>query len=336
MVVFTGQWPQSLSTRRVMRGTAIITALLILVLVTTIGAALLQKDQQLLRNMIHRQDRSALLSAMRLPESMAISALIQTRRVPAAQVAQTHDLTQPWAQPIIVEQNNRLLATTVLDQQGWFDLNNLYPKGENPQAHAFWRGVLKRLWQQAYTQEQDSTMFDQWIEHISQWMEAGSASVVDAPIGYQVAHQPFAHISELSLIADIPQEAMTALLPLVTALPRAYQSHKQAFSTAYQALNINTLSTPIIAALFDISLEQAEQLAQQRPFKQSRELKAAVSNLNIKNVSWTSLDEYLHFQSRYFLIQTRGQAQNVRASTDVLVELRADGQVVIIWRNLQP
>ena len=215
------------------RGLALITAVLVVAIVATVAAYLAIGQQVWLRQTQNLADRAQSESLRQA--ALDWIALLLTRD---AEQNKVDDLGELWAKqlpPLPAE--GGMIAVTISDAQGRFNLNNLLRNG-NPSAPDI--GVFQRL---LTALGLDPTLTDAVID----WMDAnsdrlpGGAEDVDylaLPHPYRAANQPLTSVDELRLVRGFTPDIVEKLRPYVTVLPEA------------TSININTAVDKVMAALF--------------------------------------------------------------------------------------
>ncbi len=114
---------------------------------------------------------------------------------------------------------------------------------------------------------------------------------------YVAANRPFAHISELRLVAGITPEVYQRLLPHIAVLPPDRQNARR--------ININLASIPVLQSLdTGITRQQAESLHQQGRAQYTDVdtfLNTALPNLEQRSPVYLSLESRLAVRSHFFL-----------------------------------
>jgi len=231
-------------------GTALVTALLIVALASVIATSMLKKQHVDIRraeNMI-AGDQAALY--LRAGENWVRQLLVQDLAK-----GKTDSLKDNWAKiDSSIEIDKGTIQIQVEDLQGKFNLNNLLDnegRASKPDIDNFRRllVVLK--------------LDTELVQPILDWIDADIN--VSLPTGaedqeylalkkaYRVANAPFVSVSELLLVKSVTREAYNKLVPYLSALPERV------------TINVNTLSTPLLAAVVNTSLEDAEIIFKARP-----------------------------------------------------------------------
>ncbi|MEO5365218.1 MAG: type II secretion system minor pseudopilin GspK [Magnetococcus sp. WYHC-3] len=226
-------------------GVALVTALLIVALATTVSVALFSAQRVDIRRVDNQMgfDRSRLFALA--GESWAMGILRKDR-----EQGGRDDRTEDWAQvlpPMPVQ--GGMVSGRLVDLQGRFNLNNLV-KDKQPDAL-----VLARF--QCLLQ---SLGLDPTLAHgVVDWIDAdtvpagGGGAENDFYLGknppYRSAGMPMTSVSELRLVAGFEPAVYARLAPFVAALPPG------------TPLNVNTASAEVLGCLAEgLSLVEGETL----------------------------------------------------------------------------
>jgi len=231
-------------------GTALVTALLIVALASVIATAMLKQqhvDVRRAENMV-KGDQAVLY--LRAGENWVRQLLIKD-----SLKGKTDTLNDNWAKiDKALDIDGGLLKVTVEDLQGRFNLNNLLDKEGRPSKPdlARFRNLLALL-------ELDPEL----VQPVVDWIDADIN--ISLPTGaedqeylaleqpYRAANGPFVSSSELMLVKGINRTVFDKLAPYITALPERVD------------VNVNTSHIPVLAAVLDTSLAEAEELVNNRP-----------------------------------------------------------------------
>lgn len=219
------------------RGVALITALLVVSLVTVIAVAMATRqhiDVRLTGNLIHGEQAYA----------YALAAEAWARVILRRDDTQSdHDsLDEDWATalpPISVEGGQ--VSGKIEDLQGRFNLNNLaiMQDGKVNEADvAYFRRLLEIL-------KLEPTLTDALLDWIDADINvrfpdgAEDENYLLGTLPYRTANRPLISTSELRLVAGFDQTAVQLLEPYVTALPQ--RTH----------INVNTASPVVLQAMHE-------------------------------------------------------------------------------------
>lgn len=237
-------------------GVALITALLIVALVTVVAVAMGSRQQLDIRrtgNMLEA-DQSYLY---------ALAGEVWAKQILAEdqQKSALDSLAEDWATslpPVPVEGGS--MGGRIEDLQGRFNLNNLVDaKGEPVEAQ---RKALQTILAEAGRDKPEIDFSPFMVNRVLDWIDADLDSAADGaedldylslPVPYRAANRLMVSPSELAAIKDFTLEEVSALLPLVATLPEP------------TPVNINTASQAVLMSLHEgISAEVAAELIGQR------------------------------------------------------------------------
>lgn len=266
-------------------GVALITALLVVAIVTVIATGMASRQQLDIRRSGNVLDQDQAYMFALGVESWGRSVLSQDRRDNTVD-----NLAENWATvlpPLSVEGGN--VAGHIEDMQGRFNINNLV-KDNKPNVIDVQRfeRLLKNL-------ELNPTLSQAVID----WLDSDNerTSMDGAEDSEYMAHNPpyraangmISSISELRLINGFTKEAVERLSPFISALP------------AYTTININTASPEILITLADgLSQADAEAMIEDRGNQGYTELQKFLASPTIKSRNIPPAG--LGLNSNYFIV----------------------------------
>lgn len=243
------------------QGAALVVAMLVLSLVVVFASSMAFDYQFSIRRvsnqMLMQQGYQYLLAT----EAFAGKALMQDLQNDSDDNASVDHRGELWAQEgLVFSLEDGAYTGQLFDLQGRFNLNNLQPPpladGQYPPAvpYTISQGIFMRLLQ-AISDEDfqlDEMQAKSITEAVVDWLDADNQSrgfdcgeddsyyrLDDRP-PQRVANGPFASVSELRLICNLPLEAYLRLRPLVTVWPQSGKS----------SININTASPALLRSIF--------------------------------------------------------------------------------------
>lgn len=224
------------------RGVALITALLVVALVTATAVAMASRQQLDIRrtaNVLQRDQAYV----------YALGAEVMGREVLGKDDAKIDDKEEDWAQSAIsIPFQGGLLSGVLEDLQGRFNINNLVKNGvRSPWDVERFKNLLKlikensedrEIWKDAEPGDLANAVTD-WVDQDNE-PQAGGAEDNDylqGPRPYRAANAPMTSISELLLVRGFTGPIYQQVAPWVSALP------------VRTKINVNTAKEYVIRAL---------------------------------------------------------------------------------------
>lgn len=249
-------------------GVALITALLVVAIVTVIATGMATRQQLDIRRSANILDRDqAYLLALGV-ESWGRSILIQDRRE-----NNVDNLSEVWATvlpPLNVEGGE--VAGHIEDMQGRFNINNLVKDGK-PNTVDVQR--FERLLKTLELNPNLSQAVIDWIDSDSETMPGNGAEdgeYLGHNPPYRTANNIISSVSELRLVNGFTKEAVARLEPFICALP------------TYTLINVNTAPSEIFMMLADdLTKTDAEAIIEDRGTKGYAEIQAFITSPTLKS-----------------------------------------------------
>jgi general secretion pathway protein K len=292
---------------------ALVTALVVVAVVTTLAASVGLSQQVWLRQVQNQQDRvqAALVEYAALNWALTVI----DRDTKNSNVSD--NLAEDWAvsvSPIPVE--GGLVRGSIADAQGRFNLNNLL-RGDTPSAVDI--AVFRRLLQELEIDPNVTEAVLDWIDADSVARPGGADDMdylrMNPP--YRAANQLFSSVEELRMVAGFDKLTVDTLTPFVVALPVA------------TAININTAPVEVLSAVFDLPVEQLKKLVDERtakPLKSASDLQAYLPSKQ------TVLPPGLiDFRSDFFIVDVQSSFGQLLRASRALVQ-RASDHATILWQ----
>jgi len=319
-------------------GVALITALLIISLVTIISVEM-ASDQQL----SIRRTGNVLLwdQALQYAQGGEVWASgILKRDLKSDQKTDMVDhLNEDWASKLpMTPIDGGSIGGVIIDMQSRFNINNLYPDntqntGNNappPQQKAAealktFKGLLNEL-------GLDVSIADAVVDWLDPDIDtrfpdgAEDLAYQNGKNPYRTANRRLAHISELRLIKGINQKVYNKLLPYVTALP------------TYTTVNINTASAAVITSLAkEIDSQTAKDIVEirkQTPYNSFDDFKKELKKLLPGNKQpGPQLKEMADVKSNYFRVDAQVQLGKLQLVMHSVMYRSSDNKIGILYRT---
>lgn len=305
------------------RGVAIITALLIVAIATTISISIstrLQLDVRRTGNVIAGDQAYLYLLAA---ESWSKRILIQDRKD-----SEIDHLGEDWAielPPLPVE--GGYIQGRLTDLQSCFNINSLLDAGTDTNTGTntnVARTRLERLLTNLKIDTAGAQAIIDWIDSDLQTTIPDGAEDVyymnlDQP--YRTANTPLQSISELRLIKGFEDPLVYA-----TVLP-----HVCAFGVN-TPININTATTEVLRSLADdLTDSDVEKIIEQRNDTAFNNINEFTSSSNLKEKIGST--EGLSVDTEYFMLQTQSTIGQVRVLGYSIIHRSIDGNITVIARS---
>lgn len=298
------------------RGVALITALLVIALVTVAAVAMASRQQVDIR-------RSANIIDADQAYELALGVEAWAEDLLAADLRsnKTDSLHDDWATALApIKAEGGKVAGEITDLQGRFNLNNLVQNRQrsDPDVKIFQR-LLAGL---GLDPDLASAVVD-WIDpDVERSFPNGAedADYLGRTPPYRAANAPMQSVSELLLVQGVTPQIYAKLAPLVCALP------------APTGINVNTAPAAVLAALADdVSVASAQALVEARKAK----VFASVGEFAQQPVyaGRVLLQDRLTVSSSYFLLAGSSEAGRGQVQLYSVLYRNTDGKVVTLMRS---
>jgi len=300
---------RSMNHKHKQQGVALITALLVAALVTVAAVSMASRQQLDIRRTGNMLEADQAYMYALAAETWASQMLKEDK-----QKTQIDTLTENWAMklpPIPVE--GGVITGSVEDLQGRFNLNNLIAVSvgnnaannnnvaRNGQSDQIQIKILQSLLAQVSFAEEKVQLSPFVANRVADWIDANLNALADGAedllylgldLPYRTANRLMASPSELAAVAGFSLRDVSALLPLVTALP---------VSTA---INVNTAPEMVLLGLHeDITPRIATELAAMRVNTAFETENAFVKKLK-DDYNVTLNPKLVSVSSEYFLVSS--------------------------------
>jgi len=295
------------------RGVALLTALLIVAILTTV-TVMLSWDQMLAirrsQDLIEQdQARELCLGA----EAWAAQSVAKTAR------RQEVDLQQPWAQPMpVIPIDGGEVTGSLEDLQGRLNLNNLV---SGNQVVGISRQRFNRLLQRVKLPIDLGDAVIDWIDPDDIPRGAGGAEdgfYMGMLPPYRAANMPMLSASSLRLVRGFDAKAYAAIIPWVTALP------------AGTSINLNTAPEMVLETL-GLSADQVAAMIKLRDKHPFKSLAAFLSNPILQGQKINS--SRLSVRSQFFLLRAEARLGKTRTILYSVLRVENPDKVRVIMRS---
>ncbi len=296
-------------------GVALITALLVVAIVTVIATGMATRQQLDIRRSSNVLDRDQAYMLALGVESWGRSILLQDRRDNTVD-----DLSEVWATvlpPLSVEGGN--VAGHIEDMQGRFNINNLVKNGKpSPVDVKRFERLLKTL---ELNPNLSEAVID-WIDSDSETMPGNGAEdgeYLGHNPPYRTANNIINSVSELRLVNGFTKEAVAHLEPFISALP------------VYTHININTAPPEILMTLADdLTKTDADAMIEDRGTKGYTETQAFITSPTIKSRNIPA--DGLGINSDYFIVDAASRFGKGQVRLLSLIHRTADNKAQTLIR----
>lgn len=300
------------------RGAALIMALLVVALATTLSSMMLWRQDVWLRQVETQRD----LAQTRL----IVGAGIAWARAVLAYDARTSSFDhvgEPWAvkvPPSRVEGGE--IGGEMADEQGKWNLNNLL-SGDgtiSQKEQEVFRRLLRLL-------ELPPVL----ASALADWLDADSVSSPDgAEDAYYLALSP-PYRSANRLLSDV--DGLLRVRGFDAGVVERLRTHVTALP-GYHRVNVNTASAMVLAALVpDLSLSEVQQLLVLRkniPFRDFADFRTRLPRPEIAADS-----AQLDTRSRYFSVRIRARYERISVATEALLDRQGIDWPAIVWQKYE-
>ncbi|MDA8329303.1 MAG: type II secretion system minor pseudopilin GspK [Betaproteobacteria bacterium] len=265
------------------KGVAVIMAMLIVALATTVASALIWEQNLWLRE-VESESSLAQAKAIALAGTNVAAAILNS------DARNIDDFQGAWAQPLPplpVETGE--ISGFIQDQQGLFNLNNLVNHGKTDQDQ---KANFERLLAILDIPANLGDSLADWIDHDHDIQGSGGAEnayYLGLHPPYRAANRMLTEVGELSRIRGFNKIFIERLRPFVTALPRPTR------------INVNTAPAEVLSAMVDgMTLPEARTLTAQRdqnPFSSMSDFRAALPRIDL-----SVTDGNFSVSSHFFLV----------------------------------
>lgn len=309
--------------RRAQRGAAIVTAILIVTIVTVIVSGLFWREHVTVRSV---ENRMSLAQAQWI-ERVALDWTRVILRVDGAQ-RQVDHLGEFWAEPVpptVVDETftggarvgdgsrSVVFAGQAFDAQGRLNLNNLLPTNEVQMRKASLDAFKKLLDLMGLPRE------------LADRLQMRMATTVDRPGAdgkiIPASNLPLVKLDDLKAYREFEPGIVEMLREHVVFLPRP------------TPVNLNTASALVVAAVIpSLQREDAVRFANRSRGNERKYETVGAALQAIKDAAAPAVQGMVSINSSYFLIAGVVRYDRVDSQTQTLIE-RTGGKVTVVWQQ---
>ena len=300
------------------RGAALIMALLVVALATTLSTALLFRQDVWLRQVESQRDlaQTRVIAAAGTEWARAVLAY-------DARTSSFDHLGEAWAiqvPPTRVEGGE--IGGEVKDEQAKWNLNNLV-SGDGS-INAGNQEVFRRLLRLLELPPVLASTLADWVDTDSDTSPDGAEDayyLAQSP-PYRAANRALTDVDGLLRVRGFDASAVERLRPHVTALP------------GYHRVNVNTASAIVLAALIpEMSPSEMQQLLAQRnkiPYRDFGEFRSRLPRPDV-----APNPEQLDTRSRFFNVIIHARYGRTAVTTEALLDRLGADWPAIVWRKYE-
>jgi general secretion pathway protein K len=302
------------------RGIAVITAMLIASLVTSIASYLLFKHQMLI-NQIENH-----FSATQA-RWMSVASVEWSRAIMAedAKLGQIDHLKEPWATKLPKTSfETGSIRGFILDEQAFFNLNNLSRSTISNDNES---QALKHFITQTGGNTGAVDALVDWIDKDSEVTLPNGAednTYIAQALSYKSANQLLTETGNLSRVLGFTNEMVAKVSQYCVVLPEI------------TPININTASAEVLSFAFpELTQFQVESIIAQRnkqPFENVGEFTKILSDISQLSLNKISANQ-ISVGSHYFLVNVQARYDKTTVNTSALLRRNNSGWPQIIWKK---
>lgn len=307
------------------RGVAIIMAMLIVALATSVAAYAAWQQNLWMRQSINLGDQAQSLVVSRAALNLGSLALIEDLTNP--NTSQNDHLDEAWAKYNLVTpvEGGGSVSGKITDSQGLFNVNNLAATDLVQRSYQlqWFTAMLGKL--NLPTGLADA--LQDYVDDDSQGPKE-DLNYLGKPEPYRTANQPLQSIDELARVEGFDEKVIETLRPFVTAITEfspPTPGTSAPLSIPVTPLNVNTAPGAVLEAVFGASAGPAiEKLRDDAPFKDDADFDARTNTLlppvDPKNPAahpWSPAS--VGVKSNYFLIVATSRFGNTKNGLAALV-----------------
>ena len=297
-------------------GAALITALLVVALATTLASTLIWRQDLWLRQVETRRD----LAQARL---LAIAGIDWARAVLADDARTTvydHN-SEPWGTKVPqMPAEGGEIGGEMSDESSKYNLNNLLANGKiNPVELEVFKRLLKLL----QLPSELAIALGDWLDGLKQASPGGAedAYYLELAPPYRSANRELGDVDNLARVRGYDAAIIERLRPYVTALP------------GYNRVNLNTASAIVIAAeLPGLSLSEATQIIANRDRIPLRDMTDFRNRLPKPELLNAEDQARVDTRSRYFSATISARFGHAEVSYQALLD-RINAWPDIVWQK---
>ncbi len=319
------------------RGVAIIMAMLVVALATSVAAYAAWQQNLWVRQSENLGNQAQALAVSRAALYFGRLVLVEDLKDP--NTASYDHLGESWAKyALITPVEGGSVSGKILDQQGLFNVNNL--AATDPLQQSFQLKWFTELLKLLDLPPSLAQALQDYID-LDEQGPFEDLTYLGKPEPYRTANQPLQSLDELNRIQGFDDAVIKKLKPFITAIPVVKAPAQGASApTIPTKLNVNTAPKEVLNAVFGAQAgTQILTLRDKAPFKELAEFETQTSTLlpalDAKNPAthpWSAKN--IDVKSNYFLVSAVSQFGATQTGLLALI-LRTDMSTwpAIVWQK---
>ena len=320
------------------RGVAIVMAMLIVALATSVAAYAAWQQNLWIRQSENLGTQAQALAVSRA--ALYFGRLVLIEDLKNQNTAGNDHLDEAWAKyQLVTPVEGGSVSGKIEDQQGLFNVNNLGATDPNERA-------LQLKWFTALLAALDlptalAVALEDYVDADNQGpME--DLAYLGKPEPYRTANQPVQSVDELSRVEGFDEKVMAKLKPFIAAIPEITPPAQGALAPTIPVtpLNVNTAPVEVLDAVFGKGNgAQIETLRKKAPFKDFTEFQTQAAGFlpqpNAQNpmaFPWKTTN--VDVKSHYFFVVAVSQFGNTKSGLVALVHrVNATDWPIVVWQK---
>ena len=254
----------------------------------------------------------------------------------------TINLSQPWAQVFAFPLEDGGIQAELIDLHACFNLNSVANPPPTTGTTATTTGinteleVFNRLLQLADQELIDTFTADTVADSLADWIDddsqlkpfgAEDADYESLQFPYSAANAPLTNSSEFRLINGVEISWLSSVMPLICVIP----------NVTSLKVNINTIKpehSVVLAAIANISIEDANRLISSRPPDGYKDMADFLSNPEVQNLN-DNQKSWLSIKSDYFMLDTKTRYNGSSFNMTSIFNVFGSSDVEVISREFR-
>ena len=320
------------------RGVAIVMAMLIVALATSVAAYAAWQQNLWIRQSENLGTQAQALAVSRA--ALYFGRLVLIEDLKNQNTAGNDHLDEAWAKyQLVTPVEGGSVSGKIEDQQGLFNVNNLGATDPNERA-------LQLKWFTALLAALDlptalAVALEDYVDADNQGpME--DLAYLGKPEPYRTANQPVQSVDELNRVEGFDEKVMAKLKPFIAAIPEITPPAQGALAPTIPVtpLNVNTAPAEVLDAVFGKGNgAQIETLRKKAPFKDFTDFQTQAASFlpqpNAQNPTafpWKTTN--VDVKSHYFFVAAVSQFGNTKNGLVALVHrVNATDWPIVVWQK---